>query len=198
MRAPRLAGPLLLIALAATPAAAQRRVPDLSGTWRLRDSAAAAAARDQAPGGERDTTTVIDTIPVGGGGRMYVRRPLEPDSRRLRLLQGMAQPVPSFTLELTDSTLTVVNEDGFTYTVFLDGRKTTLPLNDSVSVEAKAKWDDRALVIEYRPSTGGRLTESYFLADSGLYLRLEVRIDQTSIRQPIWQARMYRRVADGS
>ena len=115
------------------------------------------------------------------------------DLRQVQRLMGMSQPVRAFTIAQTDSSVTVTNEDGFTYTVYLDGRKTTLPLDDSVSVEAQAKWDDGTLVIEYRPTGGGKLTEWYYLADSRRYLRLEVAVEHKAMFRRFWQARMYRR-----
>jgi hypothetical protein len=122
--------------------------------------------------------------------------PSPKEQRQIELLLGMAQPVRAFTLVQTDSTLTVTNDDGFSYTVFLDGRKTVMPLTDSVSVEAKAKWDDGALVIEYKPTGGGQLTEKYYLADSRRYLRLEVAVEVKAMFRPFWRARMYRRGED--
>jgi hypothetical protein len=110
------------------------------------------------------------------------------------MLLGMAQPVRSFTMAQSDTTLTITNDDGFSYTVRLDGRKTTMALSDSVSVEMQAKWEDRALVITYQPTGGGRVTETYNLADSRRYLRLEVEAQHKAMFRRYWQARMYRRV----
>jgi hypothetical protein len=110
----------------------------------------------------------------------------------------MAQPVRAFRIVQSDSTFTVTNEDGFSYTVYLDGRKTTLPLSDSVSVETRAKWEDGALVIEYKPTGGGQLTETYHLADSRQYLRVEVAAEHKAMFRRFWQARMYRRSETGS
>jgi hypothetical protein len=106
----------------------------------------------------------------------------------------MAQLVPGFELVQTDSTMLVINEDGFSYTVYLDGRKTELPLNDSTSVEVKAEWKNGSLVVEYKPQGGGKMTETYSLADSGVYLRLEVKVEHGLLRQPAWEPRMYRKV----
>jgi hypothetical protein len=106
---------------------------------------------------------------------------------------AMSQPVRAFTIAQTDSSVTVTNDDGFAYTVYLDGRKSALPFDDSLRVEAQAKWDDGALVIEYRPTGGGKLTETYHLADSRQYLRLEVAVEHKAMFRRFWQARMYRR-----
>lgn len=188
-------------------AQAQGRHPNLSGVWLLRgDSSAtadtAAATPDSASA--RDSIAKADSAAVGqradsrtdGSGRTVGRsvpRVTDKDRRQVGLLLGMAQPVASFTLAQSDSTLTVTNADGFTYTVYLDGRKSILPLSDSVRVEARAKWDDGALVIEYKPTGGGRMTERYRLADSRQYLRLEVSVEHGAMARPYWRPRMYRR-----
>jgi hypothetical protein len=184
-------------------ASAQRRVPNLAGGWVLRDSlptppapardtaaAADSAAQDTAGGMRGDSAGRRGPMgPRGGPGPRRNPR----DLQQVQRLMGMSQPVRAFTIAQTDSSVTVTNEDGFSYTVFLDGRKTTLPLDDSVSVEAQAKWEDGVLVIEYRPTGGGKLTEWYHLADSRRYLRLEVAVEHKAMFRRFWQARMYRR-----
>jgi hypothetical protein len=189
--------------LAPSSASAQHRVPNLSGAWVLRDSL-------PTPAPARDTTAAADTAapdsarigrgdstggPPGAMGARGARGPRRNprDLQQVQRLMGMAEPVRAFTLAQTDSSVTVTNDDGFSYTVLLDGRKTTLPLDDSVNVEAQAKWDDGALVIEYRLNGGGKLTEWYHLADSHRYLRLEVAVEHKSMFRRYWQARMYRR-----
>jgi hypothetical protein len=186
--------------LAPVPAAAQRRI-DLSGAWVLRDSTQPQPpARDsvQPPDSTADDSAQAppaDSVrPARPDGQR--RRPMGPNPRerqQIQLLLGMAQPVRAFTLAQTDSTLTVTNDDGFSYLVYLDGRKTILPLSDSVTVEVRAKWDDGALVIEYKPTGGGQLRESYNLADSRRFLRLEVEVEHKAMFRRFWQARMYRR-----
>jgi hypothetical protein len=185
--------------LAPLPAAAQRPNPDLSGTWALRDSI---------PRPTPDSSAAPDTVVPDSGRRdadsAGVRpgqpprgRPRGPNPRernQIGVLLGMAQPVRSFTVAQSDTTLTITNDDGFSYTVRLDGRKTTIPLSDSISVETQAKWDDRALVITYEPTGGGKVTERYNLADSRLYLRLEVEVQHKAMFRRYWQTRMYRRL----
>jgi hypothetical protein len=203
-----------LLVFVAAPAQAQKRVPDLSGAWTLRGDSTTLARVNPTPGAVPDTAAVRDTVAadstgdttavadtawpgVPAGAGRQVRRVPERDLRQFQLLRGMAQAVRSFTLQQSDSTLVVTNDDGFTYAVYLDGRKAILPFSDSVSVEAKGKWDDGALVIEYRPTGGGRLVETYHLADSRAYLRMDVSVEYKSFR-PFWQTRMYRRAEAGS
>jgi len=200
--------PLLVLAAAAAmlgpaSASAQQRLPNLTGAWVLRDSLptptpardTAAAADTEALDSARVTRGDSAGGPPGAMGPRGERGPRRTprDLQQVQRLMGMAQAVRAFTIAQTDSSVTVTNEDGFTYQVFLDGRKATLPLDDSVSVEAQAKWEDGALVIEYRPTGGGKLTEWYYLADSRQYLRLEVAVEHKAMFRRFWQARMYRR-----
>jgi hypothetical protein len=203
---------LVLLAAAASIAAppcasAQSRMPNLSGTWALRDSlqAPAPVARDSAippdsalPPDSTEPDSVEappDSAAARGNPRGPGRMgPNQRDTRQIQRLLGMATPVRAFTIAQTDSSITITNEGGFSYSVPLDKRKVILPLDDSVSVEAQAKWDDGALVIEYRPTGGGKLTETYFLADSHRYLRLEVAVEHKAMFRRYWQSRMYRRL----
>jgi hypothetical protein len=184
-------------------AAGQRRLPDYSGSWTLRDSAETAPApRDTVRVDSALTDTLrtdsVRSAPPEVPGRRRAGGLNARDRQQIQRLLGMAQAVRSFRIDQTDSTFTVTNDDGFAYTVHLDGRKTILPLDDSVSVETRAKWDDGALVIEYKPTGGGQLTETYHLADSRRYLRLEVAVEHKAMFRRRWEARMYRRVEAGT
>jgi hypothetical protein len=190
--------------LAAPRAASAQRQTNLSGRWVLKTEEspdtipidtlppADSVGRDTIPADSMGTDFGARRPPEGGRS-MRRRRLSEKDQRQVQLLLGMAQPVPAFTIAQTDSTLTITNEDGFSYTVYLDGRKTAIPLDDSVSVQARARWRDGALEIEYRPDGGGKMTETYQLADSRVYLRLEITVDYGRLPRPIWRPRMYRR-----
>ncbi len=109
-------------------------------------------------------------------------------------MMGMAEVVPAFEIEQTDSTITVINESGFSYTVYPDGRETELRLGDDLTIEVKARWKEGHLVVEYKPEGGGKLTETYALADSGLFLRLEVAVEHSRLPRRVWQSRMYRKL----
>lgn len=194
------------LAFGANWAPGQRR-PDLSGQWMIRDTTAwrALVSDSLTADTTRDTTSIIYTIPLAGGGRMHVRRTADPDPgspryQHFQLLRAMAQPARAFTIAQTDSSVTVTNQDGLSYTVSPGGDKTVISVTDSIVVEAHAKWDDGALVIEYRPTGGGTVTESYYLADSRQYLRVEVLVDYkdyTRLYGEYWRSRMYRRVDAG-
>ncbi|MDH3496324.1 MAG: hypothetical protein OER21_06155 [Gemmatimonadota bacterium] len=170
--------------LVATVASAQRP-PDLQGQWTLRPDGA-------------DSVTVTDSAgpPLEPPLRPLVRPGTSAKAReRIGRLVGMAQAVPSFQIEQADSTITFVNADGFTYTVRPDGPPTHVVAGTD-SIETRARWKRRQLEIEFRPPGGGKLIERYLLADSGLFLRLEVVIEDGALAQRLWRPRMYRRVTD--
>ncbi len=190
---------LALLATAGSSRLAAQQNP-MAGNWELRDRAAIDSAKSAREEEARDTFQ-RDSGPPGEarrGGRGSRRGLSESDRFGIGLLIGMAQAVPAFQLAIDDSSVVVTNEDGFTYRVFPDGPKTQMDLNDDVTVEVKAHWDDGDLIIEYEPNSGGKLIESYFLADSGLYLRLEVTVEHGSMRRRFWESRMYRRVEGAS
>jgi hypothetical protein len=209
----------LLVAAAALPAHAQRP-PDLSGHWVMRAESlppqvtdTAAARRDslradslradslrsdslrprrdrQGEAGERGEGA------RGPGGAPPGRLGPNPAERQqISRLLGMAQPVPSFTLEQSDTAIVVTNEDGFSYTLHPDGRKRQLVTGQD-TLTVRARWKDGALLAEYEPKGGGKLTEHYFLADSRQFLRLEVTVEHKALMRPVWQPRIYRKVAE--
>ncbi len=195
MRLRDIAGPIVLAAavgaLAAPLTAQQPR--DLSGRWELRDR----ARRDSAVSNEAEAPATAERPagrPRGGRSRGGRRSLSEKDRLQIGRLLGMAQVVPAFEIEQTDSTITVINESGFSYTVYPDGRETELRLGDDPTIEVKARWKEGHLVVEYKPEGGGKLTETYALADSGLFLRLEVAVEHSRLPRQVWQSRMYRKL----
>jgi hypothetical protein len=192
----------------AAPASAQRRVPDLSGVWVMRDTTEwPSPARDSAAAADttRDTTMIQYTKPLGGGGRMHVRLPAEPDPRsravqHFEMLRGIVRPVRAFTITQTGSSVTVAKEDGASVTVVPGGDKIIMAHHDTVRVEVRAKWDDGVLAIEYRPAGGGTLVERYYLSDSRQYVRLETKVDYPDYSRwygQYWRSVMYRREGQG-
>jgi hypothetical protein len=185
------AAAVLLAALAA-PAAGQTR-PDLSGNWILKvdtpapgDSATAAA----------DSGRVADDSASSGGPasdlRPILRRRSRPaDSQQLTRLIGMAQPVAAFRITQSDTALTFVNHDGFTYVVRPDRDRDSIQVGDE-TVRVRARWRGPALEVEFRPPGGGRIVETYQLADSRTYLRVEVVVEHDILAQRLWRPRMYR------
>lgn len=186
---------LLPVALAFAAAPVQGQATrDLSGRWALRDRDAVEEETAAAPQPERRESPP-SPLEDGRPPRRQPRGGLRDEDRlQIGRLLGMAQVVPAFELRQNDTALVVRNEDGFTYTVPLDGRQSAFVVADSLRVETRAKWDDGHLVVEFRPEGGGKLTERYALADSRLFLRLEVTVEHDRLPRRVWRSRMYRRV----
>jgi hypothetical protein len=103
----------------------------------------------------------------------------------------MAQPVPAFRITHGDTALTFENDGGFTYVVRPEADWDSIPVGDEYT-RVRARWRGRALEVEFRPSGGGRIIETYHLADSRTYLRLEVVVEHDALAQRLWRPRMYR------
>jgi hypothetical protein len=199
----------MLAAAAALPAHAQRP-PNLSGHWVMRaeslpprgaDSAvvqADSARTDSNPPLARERGTERGET-VGGRTGPPARRigPNKEERLQVSRLLGMAQAVPSFTLEQSDSAVIVTNEDGFAYTLHPDGRWRPM-VTEADTLRVRARWQDGVLVAEYEPKGGGKLTERYHLADSRVFLRLEVTVEHKALMRPVWHPRIYRKVVGNS
>jgi len=184
----------LLLAVLALPATGQPR-PNLSGHWVLKadppsaaDSAAAPAPADSAR---------MEGDSAGRGGPASDLRPIlgrrgrPEEQRQLTRLVGMAQPVAAFRLTQADTAVTFVNQDGFTYAVHPDRDWGSFVVGD-LTIRVRARWRGPALEVEFRPEGGGRIIETYQLADSGAYLRVEVVVEHDTLAQRLWRPRMYR------
>jgi len=168
----------LLLLLAPTLAAQQPR--DLSGAWRLETPVTALP-----PAPPPDSLT--DTAQAARGPRTRV-------GRQLALLAGMAGAVPAFVIVQSDSVITVTNEDGFSYDLRPRGPELRLTVADSLIVRYRTRWDGSFLQVEWRPEGGGKITERYQLADSGLYLRVDVTVEYERFRQSV--SRLYRKAEE--
>lgn len=174
------------------------------------DSAGADSTRDSLPnmgppatmgeGGERGE---MGEGGERGEGRQAPRRrnvgPKPKQRRQLGVLFGMAEPVKSFDLAQNDTAVTITNNDGFSYTIHPDGHTRDITMGtapDTLHLQVKADWKDGHLVIEWKPDGGGKMTETYALADSGIWLRLETTIEYKGVLfQPVWRMRMYHKSA---
>jgi hypothetical protein len=207
---------VMLVGGAALPAQAQRP-PNLSGHWvmraeslppRVTDSVAPPADTVRADSLLADSLR-IDSMPperrgeMGEQGEGRQRSPAGPRSRgpsakdraQIGRLLGMAQAVPAFTLDQSDTAIVVTNDDGFSYTLVPDGHwhPLTTPAD---TLRVRARWRDGVLVAEYEPKGGGKLTERYQLADSRAFLRLEVTVEHKGLMRPVWHPRIYRKEGD--
>lgn len=192
MRSSRLFLAALLVALPGSMARGQER-PDLTGRWILKaeppvaaDSVGTAPDSGQAPGDSAAAPGPASDL------RPVVRRRARPaEQRQLSRLVGMAQPVAAFTITHADTAVIFENDDGFTYAVRPGGDWDSLPLGEE-DVRFRGRWRGEALEVEFRPRGGGKITETYQLADSGTYLRLEVVVEHDVLAQRLWRPRMYR------
>ncbi|MDH5197768.1 MAG: hypothetical protein OEY20_10990 [Gemmatimonadota bacterium] len=142
----------------------------------------------------RDSVTTADSTPAGPPSdlRPVIRRRGRPEEQQqLNRLVGMASPVAAFRITQTDTAITILNDGGFTYSVLLNGSWGSIE-DGEISIRVRARWRGRTLEIEYRPPGGGRLIENYALADSEVYLRLEVVVEHDILAQRLWRSRMYR------
>ena len=190
-----LPGAALLLAILVAPAGGQSR-PDLSGHWVLRTDPPPPA--DSAAATADSTRTVGDSAPMGGPAsdlRPILRGRGRPEEhQQLTRLVGMAQPVTAFRLTQADTAVTFVNQDGFTYAVRPNQDWDAFVVGDQ-TIRVRARWRGPALEVEFRPAGGGRIIETYQLADSRTYLRVEVVVEHDLLAQRLWRPRMYRLAA---
>jgi hypothetical protein len=175
---------IILVACLMLPAvAAGQSRPDLSGRWALKD----ATTQDSAAAGD-------SAAPASGSDlRPLVRPGGRPETQaQLRRLMGMAQPVPALTITQSDTAVTFANADGFTYTVHPERSRDSITAGEE-TIRVRSRWRGGALEVEYRPPGGGRIVETYTLADSKAFLRVEVVVEHESLAQRLWRPRMYRR-----
>jgi hypothetical protein len=209
----------MLVAAVALPAHAQRP-PNLSGHWVMRAESlppqvtdTAAARRDSLRADSLRTDSLrTDSLRArrdrrgeagergegtrGPGGAPPGRSGPNPTERQqISRLLGMAQAVPAFTLDQSDTAIVVTNEDGFSYTLHPDGRWRPM-VTGADTLRVRARWRDGVLVAEYEPKGGGKLTERYHLADSRVFLRLEVTVEHKALMRPVWHPRIYRKTTD--
>jgi hypothetical protein len=187
----------LLLAAMAVPASGQSR-PNLSGNWVLKTDTPPPA--DSATAGADSAQIGGDTLAFGGPAsdlRPVLRRRGRPeDDQQLRRLIGMAQPVAAFRITQADTAVTFVNEDGLTYVVRPGRDRDSIVVGDEV-VRVRARWRGPALEVEFHPPGGGRIVETYLLADSRTFLRVEVVVEHDILAQRLWRPRMYRLAGPG-
>jgi len=182
----------LLLAAMAVPASGQSR-PNLSGNWILKteappspDSAAVGADSSRIAG-----DSLVSRGPASDLRPVLRRRGRPEDDQQLARLIGMAQPIAAFRITQADTAVTFVNGDGFTYVVHPGRDRDSIVVGDEI-VRVRARWRGPALEVEFRPAGGGRIAETYLLADSGTFLRLEVVVEHDILAQRLWRSRMYR------
>lgn len=191
-RMPRPVLPCVTLLCAVLAAPARGQSPDLTGHWVLKaeeaaaDSAARAADTVQVAGDSADVSgPPSDLHPV------LRRRGRPEDRQQLSRLIGMAQPVAGFRIVQTDTAVRFTNDDGFSYTVRPGADWDSIAAGDQ-SIRVRSRWRGDALEVEFRPPGGGKIVETYHLADSRTYLRVEVVVEHDVLAQRLWRPRMYR------
>jgi len=213
---------MLVMGLLVAGSAAVQDRPDLTGHWVLKDAPPldSAATADTTAGSTADTAAGLTADTAAGltadtaAGSMTdstadstagatappIRSDFHPILRRrgkpaeeaqLRRLMGMAGVVRGFRIEQSDTSVTIINDDGFSYSVHPGARRDSL-VDGGETIWVRARWRGQNLEIEYRPPGGGRIIETYALADSGIFLRVEVVIEHDLLAQRLWRPRMYR------
>jgi len=175
-----------IAALVLAGAVAAQEPPDLSGQWTLKDPPV------------HDSVTGADSTPPGPPSdlRPLVRPGRRPEAQaQLQQLVAMAAPVAAFAIAQSDSAVTFTNADGFTYTVHPDRGRDSIVAGDQ-TIDVRSRWRRGSLEVEFRPPGGGRIVETYALADSRVFLRVEVVVEHELLAQRLWRARMYRLAAD--
>jgi len=190
-------GALALLSLLPAAASGQER-PDLSGHWVLK--ADAPVSRDSA-GPPADSGSAADSAappaPVSDLRPVLRRRGSARDRQQLSRLVGMAHPVAAFRITQTDTAVTFTNDDGFTYVLRPGADWDSIAVGEEYT-RVRGRWRGPALEVEFRPPGGGKIVETYQLADSQTYLRLEVVVEHDMLAQRLWRPRMYRLDSDES
>lgn len=171
-----------VLVLPSAPAAAQ--LPDYTGRWvpkELVDSA----------GREITDTTIVVRQP----SRAFPNRRLDAEERRqLQILVGMAQPSRSIVFAADDSLVVVTYNDEITFRLRPNGPAVLDTLGETIPLSIQARWADGTLRIEFEPEGGGTYSESYALADSRLFMRVDARLEWGKLRTNTGWSEMYRKV----
>ena len=164
-------------------------VEDLSGTWILN------ADKSDRPGDQMGSSE------IGGGGTMMPppggmgRRPggrggIDPEKMR-RTMEVAREAVQRFTLEQTDTTVTISYNDMIPHVFHTDGRKVEQETEAGDKIEVKAYWQGRYLMVSRKVDGGGTITEQYFKSSVTDQLEVITRIELGRMPRPMQFLRVY-------
>jgi len=167
-------------------------VEDLSGTWILN------ADKSDKPGDQMGSSE------IGGGGTMMPppggmgRRPggrggrgaIDPEKMR-RTMEVAREAVQRFTLEQTDTTVTISYNDMPPHVFHTDGRKVEQQTEAGDKIEVKAYWQGRYLMVSRKVDGGGTITEQYFKSSVTDQLEVITRIEVGRMPRPMQFLRVY-------
>jgi hypothetical protein len=165
---------------------------DLSGSWILN------ADKSDNPGDQ------VGTAGMAGGGSMRPppdgmgRRPgrrggmggIDPEKMH-RTMEMAREAVQRFTLEQTDTTVTISYNDMPPHVFHTDGRKIEQETEAGDKIEVKAYWQGRYLMISRKIDGGGTITDQYFKSSVTDQLEVITRIELGRMPQPMQFLRVY-------
>ncbi len=140
--------------------------PDLSGYWMLNE--------EESEDPEDRPNLSMPGRPAGFGGGMAA---------------GMARGFSAFTIEQTDSTVSLRSIEGMNYEVHTDGRSVESQVGQGTST-LKARWKGERLVIDRTMGRGTKMTQSFELSEDGRQLYMKITIEM-SRGGPVYFKRVY-------
>jgi hypothetical protein len=102
----------------------------------------------------------------------------------------------SLHIELGEPEYVFTYDDGYTRSVYTDGRSQSVSLTglDEVEDFSMGHWEGNRLHVEARPRDGGFANETYALQQGGSQLRVELYIRPGAFTEPVTIVRVYDRM----
>jgi hypothetical protein len=135
----------------------------------------------------------IGGVPIGGGMPGQGRRGMpggggnwgEPDFHDVGHVPGMLK------IDQTDERVTILDDQGNTETLYLDGKKHKETDASGESFSVKTHWEGDRLVAESKLSHGGNLTETFKPTDDGKQLLVTLELRDPHLNTPLEIRRYY-------
>ena len=187
-------------AAAATPMPAQSDRPELAGVWRLNaeltqlpavGSTAERAMGPRAPVGSSGAPLGGGRGPTSTGGGYGGSRSSPDDAARTREAIRLALLThTTLTITAADRSIVIADESGRSRTLTPDN-KAAKSQAGALTVESRARWDDRTLVVERKYEGDVKLTERYTVGETPRRLTIAAKLESPGER-----ARSFQRVYD--
>ena len=195
---------ILLMAAAATPAAAQD--VSFAGTWKLNANESDNPALKLQALLEKGPTVVSGMRegrgrPSTGAGRLD--RPESGSSgaagasaagaaaMRSGPYARVMRPAAQILVVQTDSTIVISDDTSLPQTLYLDGRKVEEPLPGAESMFTTAKWKDGKLTVERKLGGSGAIREVYTLDAAKRRLLVEAKLTSAELQGTLEVKRVY-------
>lgn len=182
---PRLAASLLVLAVLTPPLpAAESKIPDLQGTWRLNEDVTYRmneGLRNQRPRGGGPRLGGARRRPSGGGGPGGPGGGPGGRSPRGGPREGGPPRIPfegqdEVTITQSAEEVVLTFEDGQRRVLRPDGKKRD-DETPAGPAEVRTSWKDGSLVVQVKPGQGPKRTESWTVSNDRKLLYLTVTID---------------------